>query len=196
MQQVMTKEQFDELLAWLDPDRDRAGEKYESIQRSLIKIFAWAGCSDVEGMTDETIDRVTARVQELRETYEGNPALYFYGVARVLLKENWRNSRVLVPLEEAHDAEAPPADDEEEEVLGREYDCLEHCMGQLSPDDRELIVDYYKKEKQAKIEHRKDLAQRRGLLTNALRVKVYRIRAVLERCIESCVERPDPDEID
>lgn len=194
MQQVMTKEQFEELLAWLDPDREWAGERYETIRRSLIKIFAWAGCSDVEGMTDETIDRVTARVQELRTTYDGDPALYFYGVARMLIKENWRNSRVLVPLEEAHDAAAPPTDEEDD--LGREYDCLEHCMGQLSPADRQLVISYYMKEKQAKIEHRKELALGLGMLANALRVKVYRIRAVLERCIERCVEQSAPAEMD
>jgi DNA-directed RNA polymerase specialized sigma24 family protein len=195
MQQVIMKEPFDELLAWLDHDRDRAGEKYESIRRSLIKIFSWAGCSDVEGMTDETIDRVAARVQELRESYEGEPALYFYGVARMLIKESWRSGRMLVPLDEARDFEATPHADEEED-FGREYDCLEHCMERLSPADRELVVAYYMKEKQAKIDHRKELARRRGMLTNALRVKVHRLRDVLERCIERCVERPAPDEMD
>ena len=46
------------LLEWLDPNLDLAGEKYEEIRRGLIKIFGYRGCSDAEGLADETINRV------------------------------------------------------------------------------------------------------------------------------------------
>lgn len=186
----MTQQQLDELLAWLDPaDRERAGEKYETIRRSLIKILTWGGCVDAEGMADETFNRVAARVPELRKTYEGEPALYFYGVAKMLMKECRRGALSQVPLEEVGEPEAPRPGEtgEDEEALARESECLRHCLKQLSPRDRELILAYYAKEKQAKIEHRKDLARQLGVLTNALRVRVHRIRGVLEDCIERCL---------
>jgi RNA polymerase sigma factor (sigma-70 family) len=194
----MTKQQFEELLAWLDPDdRGRAGEKYESIRRSLIKIFTWGGCVNAEEMADETVNRVSAKVEDLRPTYKGNPALYFYGVAKRLTKECWRSTWSHVPLDEASDIAAPaPDEDEDEETLRREAECLRRCLNNLPPGDRELILAYYMKDKQAKIDHRKELARRLGILSNALRVKAYRIRAVLEDCIERCLAESSGNETD
>jgi hypothetical protein len=33
---VLTREAFERLLAWLDPDRERAGQKYEKIRQKLV----------------------------------------------------------------------------------------------------------------------------------------------------------------
>jgi RNA polymerase sigma factor (sigma-70 family) len=195
----MTQNPFDELLAWLDPaDRERAGEKYETIRRSLIKILTWGGCVDAEGMADETFNRVAERVPKLKQTYEGDPTLYFYGVARMLMKECRRSALLHVPLEEAGESEAPRPDElgEEEAPPPRERECLRRCLEQLSPRDRELILAYYAKDKQAKIDHRKELARQLGVMSNALRVRVYRIRGALEDCIELCLQEKTPDEMD
>ena len=192
----MTKQQFEELLAWLDPDdRGRAGERYEAIRRSLIKIFTWGGCVNAEELADETVNRVEAKVENLRPTYEGDPALYFYGVAKRLMKECRRGSWSHVPLEAAGDI-AAPTPDEDEETRQREAACLRRCLGNLPPRDRELILAYYMKDKQAKIDQRKELARRLGMLSNALRVKAYRIRTALEDCIERCLAEPPGDETD
>ncbi len=83
-------EDFDSLLSWLDPDRERAGEKYVTIRQQLIKMFTWRRASDPEGLADETITRVTRRVTDIRDSYEGDPSLYFYGVGRKLLFEERR----------------------------------------------------------------------------------------------------------
>jgi RNA polymerase sigma factor (sigma-70 family) len=195
----MTQQQFEELLSWFDPkDRERAGEKYETVRHSLIKILTWGGCIDAEDMADETFNRVAARVEELKRTYEGDPALYFYGVARMLMKECRRRNQTQVPPDEAGEPAAPPpAEDEDaEDDLGRESECLRRCLDGLSPRDRELILAYYTKDKQAKIDHRKELARRLGIVSNALRVRVYRIRLALEDCIERCLRESAPDEMD
>lgn len=194
----MTQEQFDELLAWLDPaDRERAGEKYETIRRSLIKILTWGGCVDAEGMADETFNRVAGKVQELRRTFEGDPALYFYGVAKRLMKECRRSAMTHLTLEEAGPPPTvPPEEAGQEEALERESDCLHRCLNELGPRDRELVLAYYARDKQAKIDHRKELALQLGILSNALRVRVYRIRAALEACIERCLGEKAPDETD
>lgn len=193
----MTQQQFDELLSWFDPtDRERAGEKYESVRRSLIKILTWGGCIDAEDVADEAFNRVAARVEELKKTFKGDPALYLYGVAKMLMKECRRRALTQVPLEEADEPATPPAEEDEEEDLGRESECLRLCLDRLSPGDRELILAYYAKEKQAKIQHRKELALGLGIMSNALRVRVHRIRVVVEECIERCLKEKGRDETD
>src|ERR1044072_1825635 len=78
-------EPFDALLEWLDPDREKAGQRYEVIRAGLIRIFVSKGVSDAEYYTDEAIDRVTKRLSEIKADYVGDPARYFYGVARIIL---------------------------------------------------------------------------------------------------------------
>ncbi len=191
----MMKEQFDALLEWLDPDRERAGEKYENIRQGLINVFTWNLCGDAEGMTDEAINRVACKVSKLRETYKGDPAFYFYGVAKRLTLERRRMARAEVPLEQARNVAASSAGSEEEEDE-RVYECLRRCMQRLTPDNRRLVTDYYLKEKQDKINYRRELARSLGIEPNALRVRVYRIRATLEGCIERCLEKLTPGEMD
>ncbi|HEX8068909.1 MAG TPA: sigma-70 family RNA polymerase sigma factor [Pyrinomonadaceae bacterium] len=197
-QRVITQEKFDDLLAWLHRDREQAGIKYEEIRRSLIRILAWRGCSDAEGLADETINRVADRVHELKVTYSGDRAAYFYGVVNRLIKECQREARAQVPVEDVSGTSgpAPEAGADQEDDFAREYDCLLACLERLSPDKRELILAYYQEEKQAKIDHRKELARRLGLDANALRVRAHRIRAALEECIARCLERPEADEMD
>src|SRR5262245_21687271 len=57
----MTPEEFDRLLLWLNPDRDKAGEKYEWIRKRLIKIFVCRGCNVPEELADKTINRVARK---------------------------------------------------------------------------------------------------------------------------------------
>jgi len=73
---LLTQEAFDNLLAWLDPDRERAGQKYEDIRFKLIRNFARRGCSIAEDLTDETINRVSRKALEIAQAYVGDPALY------------------------------------------------------------------------------------------------------------------------
>jgi RNA polymerase sigma factor (sigma-70 family) len=182
------EENFDTLLNWLDSDRERAGEKYEDIRHSLIKIFVWRGCNRAEDLADETIDRVMRKARELAKTYKGNPALYFYGVAKkVLLEHQRREFTPVSPLIIVNVAAPEPEDLYNQEDA--KLDCLESCLQRLSQEDRDLILLYYQKEKQAKIDFRKFLAEQVGIETNTLRVRVYRIRNILHDCISKCLER-------
>ena len=83
-------ENFEHLLEWLDPDRERAGARYEEIRRALIKIFAGRGCAEPEDLADETLRRVCRKVRTLAPTYVGDPACYFYGVAQNVHLESLR----------------------------------------------------------------------------------------------------------
>jgi len=180
-------ESFDEILAWFSPDREVAWAVFVDLRRSLIKIFGWNHCVDAEGMADETFDRVARQVHRLRSTFEGDPKLFFYGVARNLIKEYHKKVKSFVAIEGV-DLPANQTDQEEEESASLRAECLEACLQELSAEKRELILAYYAKEKQAKIEHRLEMARQRGVSMETLRVRAYRIRATLEKCIERCLE--------
>jgi RNA polymerase sigma factor (sigma-70 family) len=180
-------ERFDDLLAWLNPDRELASSIYLNLRQSLRRIFAWNRCADPEGMTDETFDRVARQVHILRDTYEGNPKRFFYGVANNLIKEYWKKVKSYVPIESIEPVEDPPQE-LEEETSERRRECLSKCLRKLPKEKRKLILAYYAKEKQAKSTHREAMARQLGISIEALRVRMLRIRSGLEECIERCLD--------
>jgi DNA-directed RNA polymerase specialized sigma24 family protein len=187
-QWVLTAEAFDRLLAWLGPDREQAGMKYEDIHHSLVNFFNWRGQSEAEELADETINRVIQKVPELVATYKGDPALYFYGVAKKVLLEYRRREFEKEPLPRWEGLASAGSEPEE---WGREFDCLERCLQELSEADRELVLNYYREEKRAKIVSRRDMAETRGYAANNLRVKVHRIRKTLLACMRACLSGGD-----
>jgi RNA polymerase sigma factor (sigma-70 family) len=185
--QPLPPESFDEILAWLNPDREIAATIYVQLRHDLEKVFLWNRCSDPEGMTDEVMDRVAKKVHQLRESFEGDPKLFFYGVARNLIKENPRRIKTEVSLP---DTELPSqATTEMEETIDLREECLNTCLQKLSKEKRDLILAYYADEKRAKIDHRTELARQFGTSIETLRVRAYRIRNALEECIERCLSR-------
>ena len=180
-------ESFEEILAWLNPDREVAGAMYVQLRHDLAKLFLWGKCADPEGLTDEVFDRVSRKVHDLRPTYEGDPRLYFLAVANNLIKENFRKIKTHASLDDVGPSRNLITETENED--SDMQDCLDSCLQKLSRERRELIMQYYAKEKQAKIDHRTELAQRSGITVETLRVRVFRIRASLEECIERCLER-------
>src|ERR1044071_2332912 len=67
----LSQEDFDALLDWLDPDPNKAEIKYEDIRKRLVKIFAGRGCAEAEDLADETINRVTSRLHEIKDGFKG-----------------------------------------------------------------------------------------------------------------------------
>ncbi|HEX6187455.1 MAG TPA: sigma-70 family RNA polymerase sigma factor [Pyrinomonadaceae bacterium] len=180
-------ESFDELLAWINPDRELAAATYLDIRRALVKIFRWYHCADPEGMTDETFERVTKQVHHLRETFEGDPKHFFYGVARNLIKEYQKTVKSYVSIDDVQLAGDPPQEVDEESSEMRE-ECLSSCLQNLTTEKRDLILAYYAREKSAKIEQRIAVAEQLGVSIETLRVRMYRLRMALEQCIERCLD--------
>jgi RNA polymerase sigma factor (sigma-70 family) len=176
-------ENFEALLNWLDPDRERAGEMYETIRQQLIKMFAWSQCQDPDDLADETIDRVMRRVREIRQSYSGDPRLYFFGVAKNILHEARRKPRNW-PLDETEIMFQTETDENSEQL----YECLDKCMLKLPPDRRALLLSYYQGSKRAKIDARRELAAKFDLRPAALRMVVYRTLNKLETCIQECMK--------
>jgi DNA-directed RNA polymerase specialized sigma24 family protein len=183
-QWVLTEDSLNTLLGWLDPSRERAGRRYEEIRRRLVQFFVCRGCLESEQMADLTIDRVARKVPQIAGDYTGDPALYFYGVARKVHLEYTRKRQATHAL-------APPPEPDSEETE-EEYGCLERCMEGLTQDNRQLVLKYYQDERQMKIDHRRELAHQFGIGMNALRLRVFRIRAVLQKCVLECLQKGFP----
>jgi len=179
---ALNQEAFDKLLVAFDVDRETAGRKYLEIRNNLTRFFEWRGCSFPEDHADETINRMAKRV------FEGEAILnhsgYAMGVARLLLLEinkgRQREQSALAEIGAAPDVYVPEDDDESR------LTCLRSCLQTLSPDNRELILQYYQGEKGEKIENRKRLLDRLGIPVNTLRMRALRLREKLQACVEEC----------
>ena len=180
-QHVLTQSNFDCLLDWLDSNRAKAGEKYEMIRNGLIDVFNYKGCLDPDELADETIDIVARKVKEIRDTYVGDPSRYFYGVGKNVYLDYLKRRR---PAELSALLVAPQPDNDLEE----QYECLDQCMAQLTVGNRTLVLQYYRERKQAKIDSRRAILEKLNLKPSALRVRVFRIRATLEKCVRHCLE--------
>jgi hypothetical protein len=169
------QEAFDKLLRWLDSDRDKAGQKYEKIHLRLIRIFSSRGCCDAEALADETVDVVASKIDWLTANFVGDPALYFYGVAKKIR-----------PQPSKPPPTPPPTPDIDE--IERNCSCLERCLEEkLTAAESQLVLKYHEKTKQEKIQVRKRLAQELGISINALRIRVCHIHSRLRPCIERCL---------
>lgn len=178
---VLTAEGFDGLLAVLHPDRARAGELYEEIRRRLVKFFEWRGCSIADDLTDRTINRVAGKLQA-GEAIQ-NVTAYSVGVARLIhleyLREAERERQLL--------DEAPVAgecfDPEHEREDNARLAAFEDCFTGLLPDQRRQLMTYHTGEKQERINNRKTLAAELGATAGSLRIRMFRLREILEECI-------------
>jgi hypothetical protein len=169
-----TETDFDKLMRWLDTDRDKAGEKYERIRQRLIRVLSSRGCYEAEDVADRTIKVVTSKIDGLIENYVGDPALYFYAVAKKLYLE-W--------LKRKSPPNPPPPEPTPAEVE-QLASYLDDCMDQLLPAERDLALRYHEFERQEKIRNRKKLAEESQLSRNALRIKVCHIHARLRECLQ------------
>jgi DNA-directed RNA polymerase specialized sigma24 family protein len=171
------------LLARLDPDAERAGLEYEQLRRALVKFFDWRGASPPEDCADETLDRLSRR---LEETVVENVQHYAHGIARLVLLERRRQpalSSLDGTFELARRGPAAVVDDEDD----RASDCLDRCLADVPADGRSLILQYYEGERGDKIANRRRLAWTLGLSENGLRSRVHRLRDRLEGCVKACV---------
>jgi hypothetical protein len=178
---------FDQLLRWLDSDVEEAGRQYELIRRRLITIFVSRGCHCSEDLADVTFDRVTKKLPKLLSRYKGDPALYFYGVAKKIYLE-YRGRPAPAPIRFSYASKAEPADQEYLAMLDR----LDEALNKLERTDREIILSYYGGEDGgAKIEERKALAERMGLRAGVLRLRAFRIRSRVRDYVLGAVSQAD-----
>ena len=177
-----TQGSFDRFLRWLAEGAESKGERYLEMRGRLARYFDRKGCLTPEDLADETLNRVARRLEEESEISGASPAQYCYIVAKFVFLEYRRRPEFHeVSLDESAHTSAAEAAPEE-----RRFPCLDRCLGELRPEHRDLILEYYRGELRAKIEHRRELAKRFGLSANALSIRACRIREALEDCVRRC----------
>jgi hypothetical protein len=77
----VSKDPFDSLLIFLNPDSDKAEKLYGEIRLKLIRFFETQSCSSCEELADETIQRVAIKISKGVEVSVVNSYAYFRGVA-------------------------------------------------------------------------------------------------------------------
>jgi DNA-directed RNA polymerase specialized sigma24 family protein len=165
----------------LNSDPHAAGTEYLSIQKGLIAVFAAEGFSDPEDLADETINRVADRLPEIGPTYDGKPVRYFRGVARNIIFEAKRRKEIAT--------DSPPERPIKPVDVSDEYNCLIRCLTFLASKERDLILDYHVYEGHDKVLNHLAMAEENKTSVSNLRVKAFRIRERLEKCVRECLER-------
>lgn len=185
MKAELTADAFADLLACFDPDRERAGEKYEDLRRTLTRFFEWRGAPFPEEHTDEVFDRLARKLSTGLEVR--NLGSYCYEVARLVCFEALKGKD---SKRESIDNNDVAIVDRSDEVREHELHlaCLENCLYSLPIDGRELIIEYYQDDKRDRIERRKSLAARLGLQREALANRAQRLRDKLEQCVKKCLQ--------
>jgi DNA-directed RNA polymerase specialized sigma24 family protein len=192
---ILTAEALELLLSRLDSDREQAAHKYEQMRRALLIYFEQHGSLSPAEHADETLDRVARSLTEGKVIYIENPAGYFYGVARNVLRQYRKTSAdKFFPVDDL-----PPGNlkdggplelyERDQERFGHErmLDCLEGCLNLLPEQNREIMLQYYDGETRVKIDKRKQLAERLNISVKLLRVRAMRIRERLEGCVQQCL---------
>jgi DNA-directed RNA polymerase specialized sigma24 family protein len=173
----LNEEAFLQLLARLNSDPELAGESYEKLRAGLIYFFERKGCLIPAELADETVNRMARKIEEGQEI--GDIFRFSYGVAKYVLLEYWHDHRrEWEQLTEQHQLTEHNGESEEERL-----ECMKKCLQALSSEEQDLIVKNCTLDKKGKLE----LAITLGLTINALRLRVFRIRARLYECRENCI---------
>ncbi len=192
MEPGLTETSFARLLERLDADRDRAGERYEDLRRTLMRFFEWRGAPFPEEAVDETLNRLARKLTE--GVAIQNVGGYCYEIARLVFMETLKGSDGRQAPIETVNLEAPSLllTDEATEKEAR-LTCLDTCLDGLPEESRELILEYYQDKKRGRIDRRQALAERLGLRREALANRAQRLRDKLERCVAVCLKQKTVD---
>jgi DNA-directed RNA polymerase specialized sigma24 family protein len=175
----MESDHFDALLRALDENTEAAGIAYRQLHQRLIRFFRLNNASDPETLADEALDRLGRRISTLQADDIGSPQAFALGIGRHLLQEDQRRQRRESDAASEWTALTLSSDGHNEELLL----ALDHCMALMREDHRQLLQSYYQWTGREKIEHHRQLAEKLGLTMNALRNRLMRARAELDKCI-------------
>jgi DNA-directed RNA polymerase specialized sigma24 family protein len=177
---------FDKLLDQFSADRDKAAVQYDLAWRKVVRYFEWRSVRTADACADETMDRVARRLKEGQKI--DKLMAYIFATAHHILQEVLKaeSERGAIALE---DAPLAYLQQKEPEIVDPDVRliCFDRCLTELGTDNRDLILGYYEGEGREKIENRLALSKRLKIPLNALRIRVHRIKRMLEACIAECL---------
>ncbi|MCC6162176.1 MAG: hypothetical protein IT182_02385 [Acidobacteria bacterium] len=171
---------IDLLLQRLGATHDAAGEAYESLRRLLLRYFEVRGRVDADRLCDEVLDRLGRRLAEGIDV--GNVTSYARGVARLVFLESTRQPAMAPIDQEPLYVASEPATAHEQALT-----CLDGCLDRLDADLRRQVLAYYGADGRDRIEGRREQAAALGVSPLALRLRMLRARAAIERCTRACL---------
>lgn len=177
----ITQEEFDRLLDWLDPEREKAAKKFLLLRERFVKIFLSRGCHEAEDVFYDTMGRIARKPLGFFAGYDGDPVKYIYGVAHNVFLEwtakqpSWGELPNVLTVRHSETDEA-------------RTECQEYCLEQLETKDREMLARYFRGQGQPRIDERKVLAKERHLTENALRLRISRLRQAVIDCLDNCLK--------
>lgn len=180
---------FNFFLSSLSSDRDTAEKKLKDIRRRLVIMLDCRGCTCSEDLADEAMLCFAHRLPKMDPPFAGDVIPYLYTVAYNLYLDYIKKQFLPLPDDVM---ELPAPDEDAVNTKEQLYKCLDACLDSMDLKRRELVLDYYRLEKQSKIDFRKSLARELGISVNALRIRLHNIRADLEKCIEQCLGLKPP----
>jgi DNA-directed RNA polymerase specialized sigma24 family protein len=182
----LSQESLDAFLAFLDPNREQAGQKYEKLRQKMMTVFRARGIYNPEDAVDEAIDRV---IRRLGDTEVQNLMAFALGVARVVASEfHKRPTTVALDHVPELSISANPLGNENEQQTYRHQICLEKCLQKIKPEDRELVEEWYLYTGGQKIERKRQMAARRGVNLDTLRVQAFRTRRELQMLLQDSLK--------
>jgi len=193
---VLSQLAFNRLLEWLDDGVESSGETYLEMRRRLVAYFERRNRPYSDDLADETLNRIARTLETSGVIKVTPPARYCYVVAKFVLLEDFRRERSQPRVADVGSVTLSakslnrPEVDETTGLRELRLECLDVCLQELRPDQRDLVLEYYRDSKREKIDRRRALAERLGISINALGIRACRIRDTLEACVEACRQSP------
>jgi len=154
-------------LAVLDPDPVRAEQKCALLRDKLVFYFRKHHVSSPDDLAQEVFLRARSRIGEGQTVYAEHPESYFFGIARNLLREEWKRAA----HQEEELPEELPAPVSDAESMERRM-LLEDCLRNLEAENRALLKTYIHEGPE-----RTGLAY--GISANAASIRFHRLVARL-----------------
>jgi DNA-directed RNA polymerase specialized sigma24 family protein len=166
-----------ELLAIFDADAVRAEARYLDLWQKLQRFFEWNRVSDSSDMVQETIARGLSNLQAGKKITSADPASYFFGIAKNLVKEGWKPRR-----SDQLESQEFPAETVEFLGLGRAEQriYLKECLQELSQEDFDLLRAYTEGDT-------REWGLARGLRPGAVRLRVHRLRKRIDERVRASI---------
>jgi len=164
-----------DLLTLFDQDPVRAEARYREL-RGQLRRFLEYDCRDPDDAVQEVFARGLRRIREGVDTTDKGIRAYFFGIARNLIKEEWKPKRRREQQMEPDGWDARASSGREAERAEAAIE-LQQYLGILSLPDRNFILRYA-------LEGPDGLAQDSGRSVQNVRVMAFRIRERLREMRE------------